>query len=83
MCGDYTGAFFMHNHTYYTLQMATEGVPVRIRRAPTFFEFSQPSRWLIGKELRTSPPTKVKIADEATMPKRTRLKWVKKGWLET
>ena len=81
ICGDYTGAFFLHNHTYYTLQMATSGVTVRTRRMPSFYEFTHPSRWMIGKQLRTQAPTVIKMADEATISKRIRLNWVKKGWL--
>lgn len=81
VCGDYVGAYYLHNHHVYTLQHATSGVPIRMRRFPGFYEFTHPSRWLIGRSLRTLSRTRQHIIDEAVITKKQRLLYVKKGYI--
>lgn len=81
VCGDYIGGFYQHLHTIYTLQHATSGVTQRIRRHPGFHEFTNPSRWLIGRQMRSHSRTRVHVLDEATISKKQRLLYVKKGYI--
>lgn len=77
--GPWIGQFFMHLHQVYTLQHCNAGVPIRVKRFPTAFEFKQHSRWMIGKAMRTWVEPRAHIFDEAALTKKARLDLVKKG----
>ncbi len=77
--GEWTGLFAVPTRQVFTVQHATCGVPIRIRRFPTFYTFSNPSRWLIGKHMSQWAVSRARIVDEATISKRQRLVLVKRG----
>ena len=76
--GDWSGLFYLHKRQVYTLQHATSGSRVRIRRFPGMYEFQNPSRWLIGKTLQVQAPGKMAIVDDAILSKRLKLEMIKK-----
>jgi hypothetical protein len=80
--GDWTGLYYMNRIQVYTLQHTTATAKVRIRRFPTFFDFKQQSRWMIGKALRTWVEPKAHIIDEASLTKKQRMVLIKKGLLD-
>ena len=77
--GPWVGLTYSHLHQVYTLQHCNAGVPLRVRRFPTIFEFKSHSRWMIGKALRTWVEPRAHIFDEAALTKKARLDLVKKG----
>ncbi len=79
--GNWVGLTYSNLHQVYTLQHCNAGVPLRVRRFPTIFEFKSHSRWMIGKALRTWVEPKAHIFDEAALTKKARLDLVKKGLL--
>jgi hypothetical protein len=79
--GDWTGKFFVSSRQVYTLQHATAGVKCRMKRFPSVFEFNNPSRWNIGKELQTLSKPRMDLIDEQMLTKKQRLDYVKAGML--
>lgn len=79
--GDWTGKFFVSRAQVYTLQHATSGATCRVKRFPSTFEFNNPSRWNIGKELRTLSKPRMDLIDEQMLTKKQRLDYVKAGML--
>lgn len=80
--GDWTGLFYADRKQVYTLQHATSGGSCRIRRFPSVFDFSSnPSRWLIGKPLRSFVRGRMTIFDDQMLTKKQRLDYIKGGLL--
>ena len=79
--GPWTGLYAIPRDQVYTLQHCTANVPLRVRRFPTFFEYTSHSRWMIGKGVRSWVEPRAHIFDEAALTKRARLGLVKKGLL--
>lgn len=79
--GDWTGLFHIPKTQMYTLRHATCGMPIRVRRFPTYFSFKSPSRWMIGKPLRNWVIPKTDLIDEAALTKKQRMRLVKEGKL--
>lgn len=79
--GDWTGKFFVSRRQVYTLQHATSGAKCRMKRFPSTFEFNNPSRWNIGKELMTLSKPRMDLIDEQMLTKKQRLDYVKAGLL--
>lgn len=79
--GDWTGKFFVSRKQVYTLQHATSGATCRMKRFPAVHEFSNPSRWNIGKELMTLSKPRMDLIDEQMLNKKQRLDYVKAGLL--
>jgi hypothetical protein len=79
--GDWTGKFFVSRQQVYTLQHATSGATVSIKRFPSIHTFKNPSRWNIGKELYTLSKPRMELIDEQMLTKKQRLDYVKAGLL--
>lgn len=79
--GEWTGLFALPRNQVFTLQHATSGSTVRMRRFPTFYTFNNPTRWLIGKHLTQWAVSRAKVVDEVSITKRQRMVMVKKGYL--
>eukprot|EP00744_Colponema_vietnamica_P020673 GILI01029415.1.p1 GENE.GILI01029415.1~~GILI01029415.1.p1 ORF type:complete len:179 (+),score=3.05 GILI01029415.1:38-574(+) len=80
--GDWTGLTTVNRFQVYTLQHATSGASCKIRRFPSTYEFSSlPSRWLIGKALRTHSRGKIHHVDENMLTKKQRADYIKAGFL--
>jgi hypothetical protein len=76
-----TGHFALPKSSYFTLQHITSGVPIRIKRFPTFYTFTNANRWLIGTRLQAWALPRASIVDEVAISKRQRLVYVKLGRL--
>lgn len=74
-----TGHFCLPRDQIYTLQHATSSVPVRIKRFPTTYTFTNPSRWTIGTRLTQWAVPRARITDEVAISKKQRLVYVKLG----
>jgi hypothetical protein len=79
--GDWTGKLFVSSRQVYTLQHATAGAKCRMKRFPSVFEFNNPSRWNIGKELYSLSKPRMDLIDEQMLTKKQRLDYVKSGLL--
>ena len=78
--GDWTGTLHSHNSQVYTLQHAVSGAMVRMRRFPSTTNLV-PSRWMIGKPLRTLTHPHMHLIDEGILTKKMKLEYIKKGLL--
>ena len=80
--GDWTGLMQVPRQQVYTLQHATSGAACYIRRFPSEFNFgANPSRWLIGKPLRSFVRGRMTIFDDQMLTKKQRLDYIKGGLL--
>ena len=74
-----TGAFAVSKKQVYTLQHATAGVPIRVKRFPTTYTFQRQTRWAIGAKLQSWVLPRAQVVDEVAISKRQRLVYVKLG----
>ena len=74
-----TGHFGLPKTQFYTLQHTTATCPIRVKRYPTFYTFTNPSRWTVGSRLQTWVLPRALIVDEVAISKKQRLVYVKLG----
>eukprot|EP00760_Papus_ankaliazontas_P024233 PhM_4_TR2156/c0_g1_i1/m.9325 len=77
--GKWTGKFFLDLSQRYTMQHATCGVPLRMRRYPIQHVFGNASRYMVGKQMICWSRSRPALIDEAALTKGQRAALVKKG----
>lgn len=79
----WTQKFWLDHKQTYTMQHATSGVTLQLRRYPIQHKFTWANRFMVGKPLCTWSKGRPDLIDEAALTKGQRAALVKKGLLST